>query len=73
LDDKLLIPVKNSIRAIAGHPENGPTYGNGDLVVFNKFNDSNKLRSMPEEPSYNIPEINNKNMLTKSVLQNATI
>ncbi len=64
LDDKLFIPVKNSSRAIAGHPNNGPTYGNGDLVVFSKFNEPNHLRSMAKEPVYNIPEINGKNLLT---------
>jgi hypothetical protein len=69
LDEKLLIPVKNSNRAIAGHPDNGPTYGNGDLVVFSRFNEPNHLRSMAKESVYNIPEVNNKNMLTGSPKQ----
>jgi hypothetical protein len=65
LDDNLFIKVKNSNRAIAGHPDNGPTYGNGDLVVFSKFNEPNHLRSMAKESVYNIPEVNGKNVLTK--------
>lgn len=73
LDDKIIIPIKNSSRAIAGHPDNGPTYGNGDLVVFSKFNEPNHLRSMPTESSYNIPEVNNRNFLTKSQRQQSSI
>ena len=67
--------MKNSERAIAGHPDNGPTYGNGDLVVFSKFNEPHHLRSMTEESSYNIPEVNKKNVLTKcgGPLQRSTI
>ena len=73
LEDKLVIPIKNSSRAIAGHPDNGPTYGNGDLVVFSRFNEPNHLRSMPKESSYNIPEVNNRNILTKSQKQQTSI
>ncbi len=73
LDDKLVIPIKNSSRAIAGQPDNGPTYGNGDLVVFSRFNEPNHLRSMPKESSYNIPEANNRNILTKSQKQQTSI
>jgi hypothetical protein len=66
LDDQLYLPVKEQDRAIAGHPANGPTFGNGDLVVFSKFNEVGHLRSMTEESSYNIPEDNGSNVLTKS-------
>ena len=72
LDDNLFIPVKNSNRAIAGHPDNGPTYGNGDLVVFSKFNEPNHLRSMAKESVYNIPEVDGKNVLTRSPKQQSS-
>jgi hypothetical protein len=72
LDDNLFIPVKNSNRAIAGHPDNGPTYGNGDLVVFSKFNEPNHLRSMAKESVYNIPEVDGKNVLTRSPRQQSS-
>ena len=73
LNDQLHIPVKTQEKAVAGHSGNGPTYGNGDLVVFSKFNEPNHLRSMSEESTYNIPEVNGINVLTKSGKQRSTV
>jgi len=49
---------------MACHKDNGPTYGNGDLVVFGKFNETGHLRSLTDEPQYNIQEIKGKNQIT---------
>jgi len=73
LDDKLHFQVKEQEKAIAGHAGNGPTFGNGDLVLFSKFNEAGHLKSMTEESSYNIPEHSGLNILTKSSKQRTTI
>ena len=66
LTDGTFLPIRKSERAMACHKDNGPTYGNGDLVVFSKFNETGHLRSMTDEPQYNIQEIKGKNQITNS-------
>ena len=66
LNDERRFPIFHSEEAIANHPENGPTYGNGDLVVFSKFNESNHLKALEEEKPYFIKKEGGRNLLTGS-------
>lgn len=66
LTDEVHIPIKYSEQGIAWHGDNGPTYGNGDLVVFSRFNESDHLRAMPEKKPFFVEKRNGKNILTNS-------
>jgi hypothetical protein len=66
LTDEVHIPIKYSEQGIAWHGDNGPTYGNGDLVVFSRFNESDHLRAMPEKRAFFVEKRNGKNILTNS-------
>ena len=66
------IPIKYSEHGIAWFADNGPTYGNGDLVVFSRFNESDHLRAMTEKKPYFVEKRNGKNILTGSSNERVT-
>jgi hypothetical protein len=73
LDEERRFPVYFSKFAIANAAENGPTYGNGDLVVFSRFNESEHLKALEEEKPYFIHKEGGKNRLTGSSSNRLTI
>ena len=52
---------------------NGPTYGLGDLVLFDKLNEPQMLKSMTGKPKYKVQKINGRNLLTDSAEERVTV
>ena len=73
LTDSLHFPVKDQEKSIATFAKNGPTYGLGDLVIFDKFNDSQNLKAMTGKPKYKVQKMNGKNLLTDSSEEKVTV
>ena len=66
LTDERRFSIRHSKQGIANYAENGPPYGNGDLVVFNKFNESDHLKALEEEKAFFIQKEGGRNLLTGS-------